>query len=65
MPKPFDPRVPRGERCRSTKLTVEQVREIRRRRERGESMGALAREYGVFDTAIRKVVIRETWAWID
>lgn len=51
----------RGERSSNAKLTEEQVREIRRRRERGESFGSLARSFAVSTEAIRPAVYRKTW----
>lgn len=54
-------RVPRGERATFAKLTADQVREIRRRSAFGESKASLAREYGVTDVAVGKIVARVNW----
>ena len=40
------------------KLTDEQVAEIKRRREAGESLGRIAADYGVAGTTIRNVATR-------
>lgn len=52
---------PIGERNPQAVLTEAQVLEIRQRRLAGESGVALAREYGVTDTAICAVHTRRTW----
>lgn len=44
-----------------TKLTAEQVREIRKRCTNGEAKHALARAFGVHVKNIRLIVNRETW----
>ena len=51
---------PRGERSVSAKLTADQVREIRGR-VGGETLRALAAEYGVSHTAIRRAAAGWTW----
>jgi hypothetical protein len=48
----------RGEQVATAKLTEEAVRGIRAS---GASMDDLARQYGVSDTTIRRVVTREYW----
>jgi hypothetical protein len=45
-----------------TKLTAELVRDIRRRREAGESCSSLAKRFGVAPTTISTLVRRGTWA---
>ena len=50
-----------GETNGAAKLTNEAVRSIRRRHPMGESMAALAREYGVCYGTIKDVVRRRTW----
>lgn len=50
-----------GERHGLAKLTVEIVREARRRFDAGESGRALAREYGVSATTMCSAIGRETW----
>lgn len=55
-------RIPWGDRASWSKLTMEQVLEIRERARRGgESYCALARAYGVNDTTIRHIVHRKNW----
>jgi DNA-binding transcriptional regulator YiaG len=52
----------RGERHSQSKLTAEDVREIRRRYEAGGiSQTALAREYDVNQTIVSDLIRRETW----
>lgn len=58
---PIQPRQGRGSARRSVKLTEEKVVEARTRAAAGESLAAIARDYGVTDGAIRKAVRRETW----
>lgn len=43
------------------RLTQDQVREIRIRRKNGETMYAMAKEYGVHKNTIRMAAIGETW----
>lgn len=56
--------VPRGEHLPWTKLTEDRVREIRLRRANGESLQALAKEFGVVMQTIHKIVKRKTWTHI-
>lgn len=56
---------PRGEASPKSKLTEAQVRIIRRRHAQGETLAALGREYGVTYVAIRKIVLRQSWAHVD
>ena len=58
-------RMARGARQWCAKLTPEIVREIRRRRAAGETIAALAREYGVGRRTLQDVVHRRTWTWLD
>ena len=51
----------RGERVGSAKLTEEQVRDIVRRVEAGESQADLSREYGVSSGAVSLIVQRKNW----
>jgi hypothetical protein len=52
----------RGEKSGRAKLTWEQVREIRQRyEERNTSLRKLAKEYGVDNKVIHKIVRCETW----
>ena len=54
----------RGERNGKSVLTVEQVIEIRQRYVDGETQVALAAEFGVYHTAVHKIVHRLSWACI-
>lgn len=51
----------RGSRHGGSKLNEEKVRELRRRAKKGESQTALAREFGVTQGAVWRVLRRETW----
>lgn len=51
----------RGEHNGSAVLTEEKVRQIRQRRERGETMSSLARAFGVAKGNIIFIVHRQTW----
>jgi len=56
MPRPF------GEGHHKAKLTADQVREIRRRWDAGEdTQCGMAREFGVYQNAIREIVMRNVW----
>ena len=50
-----------GERVNTAKLTADQVREIRRRHAAGEVRAALAREFGVWQSTVDKIVERRSW----
>lgn len=52
---------PRGEAHSGAKLTVEKVREIRRRFAAGVAARALAREFGLGRSTIQHVIHRESW----
>jgi len=54
-------RMSAGEDRWSAKLTDEAVQEIRLRHTAGESLTALAAEYGVHPQTVRDVVNRKTW----
>jgi hypothetical protein len=54
-------RLPRGERHYQAKLTAESVRVIRLRHAAGETMAALALEFGVCRVSVFSVVHGETW----
>lgn len=55
-----------GEDAANSKLTTEQVREIRRlRRETNVSIAALARKYGVHWVTIKCIDSRKTWLHVD
>ena len=47
---------------RVRKLTDEQIIDVRRRHEAGESSRSIARRYGVYNTTIDDLVNGETWA---
>lgn len=51
----------KGEAHHSAKLKEEDISEIRRRYDSGEKMAPLAREFGVSDVAIGKVVKYQSW----
>ena len=53
----------RGMDCRITKLTEEQVYEIRESNERGDCV-RLAREFGVAPSTIYSVRARKSWGWL-
>lgn len=58
-------RFPVGEQCSHAKLTNQQVLEVRRRYDAGETNKvALGREYGVSDSLIRAIVHRRIWRHI-
>ena len=46
-------------------LTPDQVREVRRRNAEGESQLRLAREFGVSQPAIRRMITRETYRDVE
>lgn len=50
-----------GERNGRSKLTADQVRELRLRRNDGESMRALARRFGVSKPSVQAIVRRDHW----
>jgi hypothetical protein len=59
-------RTPRGEANGESKLTADQVREIRRRYSAGDvGQRQLAREYGVVKNAIANILHRKTWQHIN
>lgn len=51
-----------GSQINTSKLTAEQVRDIRSSK---ESVTSLSQKYGVSGTAIRKILSRENWGWLD
>lgn len=57
-----DGTVLRGERCGTSKLTADQVLEIRRRS--NELQSDLAKEFGVSTTTVREIIRRETWTHV-
>lgn len=56
----------RGARNRHAKIKAEPViREIRQRREGGETLRTLADEYGLTVATICDICKRRTWAWVE
>lgn len=60
----FRHRAPKGEANGNSRLTADQVTEIRRRYKAGEGQSALGREFGVSYQSIRLIVYRKTWRHI-
>lgn len=58
-------RVLRGSSIGDSKLNDGAVREIRKRAASGERQRALAREFGVHESAISKIVLRQAWAHVS
>lgn len=54
----------RGERHGRAKLTERDVREIRARHARGETRRALCAAFGVAQTTMRALLLRETWVHV-
>ena len=54
----------RGTAHPSSKLTEDQVREIRRLLKAGKSLGELAKRFGVSRTAIRNIGNGRKWRWL-
>jgi len=59
-----DGTIARGIKHGCNKLTEEQVRAIRANPE-NKTHRALAREYGVSSTHIRRVISRKKWSWLE
>jgi hypothetical protein len=57
-------RVRHGTMAGRAKLTVEQVREIRRLGAGGAAHKLVARQFGVSHHAIRNILYRRAWAWL-
>jgi DNA invertase Pin-like site-specific DNA recombinase len=57
-------RIPLGEARAFTKLTREQVLEIRARCALGEFQHAVAKDFGLRQPTVSKIVRREKWAWL-
>lgn len=55
----------RGSRQGQSKLTDDQVREIRHRRAAGETGASLGREFGVSAQNVCDIVKGRTWWWLD
>lgn len=58
------PTIARGERQGSAKLTADQVREIRRRYDAGESRRDIAIAFGLHTVYVSNIGLRKTWAWL-
>lgn len=54
----------RGEKGTNAKLTAKAVRDIRKCRAAGATLGSLAKRYGVHETCVHKIVSRESWKHI-
>lgn len=57
-------RIARGVKSRHAKLTEDDVREVRRRIEDGQSGRSIARSLGVKESCISAIKHRRTWAWL-
>lgn len=56
----------KGKENGRSKLTMEQVIELRRRYRAGEgSQRALAREFGMSRSATQQALLGQTWAWLE
>lgn len=55
----------RGSAGTQARLNEAQVADIKRRRQAGETMSALGREYGVSKTAIRYIIIGRNWGHLN
>jgi DNA invertase Pin-like site-specific DNA recombinase len=58
------PEVRRGTANGCAKLTPEQVQVIRRRRDGGERLDDIGRDYGVSRDAVWRIGKRLNWAWL-
>jgi hypothetical protein len=59
-------RTPRGADCHLTRLTDDDVRELRRRYAQGGiSQRGLAAEYGIHHTTLQSIIHRRTWDHVD
>lgn len=61
FPRRHPERLARGEKHGASKLTDDRVRSIRARHANGETVSALAKDFGVSARNVRLVVQRETW----
>ena len=60
-----DGRSVRGEMHANNKLKEHQVLEIRARGAAGETQAAIARDLGVAEGTVSKIVRRKIWAWLE
>ncbi len=56
---------PRGTRQKHSKLTEDDVREIRRLRNLGHKYTELAKHYGVHKSTVEHAATYRNWAWLD
>lgn len=61
----YPERLARGERNARSRLSESVVRDMRERYAAGTSQGALAREYGVMQSTVSKVVLRQAWRHVS
>lgn len=54
----------RGERHGKTKLTADDVREIRRRKEAGEKQRDIGREFGVSESTVSSIIRGRVWGHV-
>jgi hypothetical protein len=54
----------RGERHHEAKLTAEDVCQIRRRRDKGETLASIARDFGISDVNVSYIAQRKSWRHI-
>lgn len=55
---------PKGEQCRQSKFTEQQVLKIRERSSKGEMRVVIAKDYGVTPEAISHIALRKNWKHI-
>ena len=55
----------KGERCRHTKLTTEQVKEIKSLLRRGTHCNRIAKRYDVYPSTIQSIKNGKTWRHVD
>ena len=55
---------PRGAENPSSKLTEDEVREIRRLRKAGHSLNEIAKQFRVGRTTIRNIAAGRKWRWL-
>ncbi len=58
-------RRPRGEEIGQAKLTAQEVKAIRLRRSRGETVASIARLFGVCPTAVSAIIHRRVWRHVN
>jgi predicted XRE-type DNA-binding protein len=55
----------RGERVGTSKLNAEEVKEIRRLRQRGVEQKQIGKRFGVTQSTISEIVRRKKWRWLE